>query len=318
MHLKDLLLSLKNKPFQAKGICAVHFLREGLTFATIDWDDQKKPVVKECDFIQTSFDPLEILRALSSLVKKYSLQGYLCNWVLQPKDYSLISIPDLPVAAEELSNALKFHIKDQIDFSVTDAVVDYFKVPYLSKAQNEELIYVVVARKNYLDLVAKLIVESGLTLNVIDIPEFAVRNVAELFAQKGEGVAIIESNSNGSRLTIMSDGFVYLVRKIDVELNKTQSGDEFHVFVTEIQRSCDYYENGLGQMPVSKFLLISPDLSLASKLRESLGVSVEPLNVNDKLPAPSGVEPEQLQQCLYAIGGALRGNEKGSQWKSNR
>lgn len=322
MRLTDLWTSLKsksfNKPFQAKGTCAINFLREGIAFAEVEVDQEGKPLIKHCEFVQTAFDSIEILRALSSLVKKYGLYGYSCNWVLQPKDYDLISIPDLPVASDELTNALKFHIKDQVDFPVTDAVIDYFKVPYLSKSQNEDLIYVVVARKNYIDLVAKLIVESGLYLSIIDIPEFAVRNVAELFSQSGEGVGIIEASTNGSRLTIMSDGFVYLMRKIDVELNKTQSGDELNVFATEIQRSCDYYENGLGKAPVVKFLLLSPDDSLASKLMENLGVPVEYMNVTEKLSAPSDIEPERLQQCMYAIGGALRTGGKGGPWKSNK
>lgn len=314
MHLMDLLSNFKRKAVQPKGACAVNFVREGLAFAQVEWDAQKKPVVKICDFVQTAFDPLEILRALSSLVKKYDCQGFLCNWVLQAKDYNLISIPNLPVAAEELSGALKFHIKDQVDFPITDAVFDYFKVPYLSKTQNEELIYVAVARKNYIDLVAKLIVEAGLTLSVIEIPEFAMRNLAELFADKSQGVGIIETAaSSGAKLIIMRDGFVYLVRKIEVEFHKSQNNEELHMFITEIQRSCDYYENGLGQAPLTKFLLISPDVSLAEKLTQGLGVPVEMLDVNSKLPALSSIDTGKLQQCMYAIGGALRQDEVGDE-----
>lgn len=308
MHLRDLFAAFNKKSVLSNGICAINFVREGLTFAQLEWDAQKNPVVKTCDFIQTAFDPLEILRSLSGLVKKNNCQGFHCNWVLQSKDYNLISIPNLPVAAEEMGTALKFHIKDQIDFPITDAVIDYFKVPYLSKSQNEELIYVVVARKNYLDLVAKLIVESGLHLSVIEIPEFSMRNIAELFAEKDQGVGIIEASSAGTKLIIMRNGFVYLVRKIEVELHKSQSGDELQVFITEIQRSCDYYENGLGQAPVSKFLLISSDVMLASKLTQGLGFPVESLDISSKLGS-SAIAPERLQQCLYAIGGALRQEE---------
>jgi len=310
MHLMDLVTAVTKKAVQPKGICAINFVREGLTFALIERDVQKKPRVKTCDFIQAAFEPLEILRALSTMVKKYDCQGFLCNWVLQAKDYNLISIPNLPVSAEELPMALKFNIKDQIDFPVTEAVIDYFKVPYLSKAQNEELIYVAVARKNYLDLVAKLIVEAGLVLNVIEIPEFALRNIAELFAEKGQSIGIIETNgSSGAKLIIMRDSFVYLVRKIDIELHKSQSNEELHVFITEIQRSCDYYENGLGQAPLTKFLLLSADASLPTQLMQGLGFPVELLDISSKLAAPPTVDAGRLQQCLYAIGGALRQEE---------
>ncbi len=312
MQLKDLLLPFKAKKIQPQGTFSIHFVKEGITYAEIEWI-AKKPVIKRCGLIQTTFGPVEILRELSSLVKKYAYHGYVCNWVLQPKDYNLISIPDLPVSSDELSTALKFHIKDQIDFPVMEAVIDYFKVPYLTKAQNEELIYVVVARKNYIDLVAKLIVESELVLNVIDIPEFAVRNIAEFYAEPGDSIGVIECSSAGVRLSIMVDGFVYVVRKIDVDFNQTLSDDEFHIVVTEVQRSCDYYENGLGQKPVTQFLLVSPDGSLASKLTDRLSVPVEYINISNKLESTADLTPEKLQQCLYAIGGGLRREEKGVQ-----
>jgi len=82
--------------------------------------------------------------------------------------------------------------------------------------------------------------------------------------------------------------------------------------MTEIQRSCDYYENGLGQAPVSKFLLISPEVALASQLTEGLGFPVESMDIASKVNAP-GCTPEKLQQCLYALGGALRQEEVGNE-----
>lgn len=313
MRVTDLLSVFHKKSLQYKGTCAISFVREGLTFVQIERDGQKNPVVKTCDFIQTSFDPTEILRALSGVVRKYHCEGFRCHWVLQSKDYNLISIPNLPVSAEELPTALRWHIKDQIDFPVTDAAIDYFKVPYLSKTQNEELIYVIVARKNYLEMLSKIIIETKLNLDVIEIPEFSLRNLAELFAEKGQGIGIIEIQATGgAKLIIMRDGFVYLVRKIEVELHKTHSDEELHVFMTEIQRSCDYYENGLGQAPVSQFLLISPDMSLAAQLTDGLGFPVESMDIASKLNAP-GFAPEKLQQCLYAIGGALRQDEVGNE-----
>ncbi|HEV2614612.1 MAG TPA: hypothetical protein VGV92_07885 [Gammaproteobacteria bacterium] len=313
MRVTDLLAVFQKKSHLQKGACAISFTREGLTFVQVDRDEQKNPIVKTCDFIQTSFDPMDIMRSLSNLVRKNNCEGFRCHWVLQAKDYSLISIPNLPVSAEELPTALRWHIKDQIDFPITDAAIDYFKVPYLSKTQNEELIYVIVARKNYLEMFSKVIIETKLDLDVIEIPEFSMRNLAELFVEKGQGVGIIEVQvTGGAKLIIMRDGFVYLVRKIEVELHKTHSDEELHVFMTEIQRSCDYYENGLGQTPVSKFLLISPDVSLATQLTEGLGFPVEPMDIASKLNAP-GLAPEKLQQCLYAIGGALRQDEVGNE-----
>jgi hypothetical protein len=81
------------------------------------------------------------------------------------------------------------------------------------------------------------------------------------------------------------------------------------MFITEIQRSCDYYENGLGQAPLSKFLLISPDTSLAGQLSQGLGLPVESMELSSKLMAPHTTESGRLQQCFYAIGGALRQDE---------
>lgn len=291
---------------QRSEICSINLVREGLVFVQITWDAQKKPELKFCEFIPISFDPDKIQQTLASIVKKNNFQGFPCNWVLQTKDYELVSIPNLPVPAQELLSALRWHVKDQISFPAAEAAIDYFKVPCLSKTQKDELIYVIVARKNYLELMSKVIVESGLSLNVIEIPEFAVRNVAELFADKNAGIGIIEIHPLGVRFTIMQDGFVFLVRRVDITLPQVpQETDDISVLVTEVQRSCDYYENGLGQSPVAKFLLISPDPALATRLTTELGIPVEFLDLTTKLAVPEAMKPK-FQHCLYAVGGALR------------
>ena len=294
------------------GLCAVGFTKEGLAFARIEWvqqNGQKIPVLKACEYVLLLFDPEKILHTLMDIVKKNHSQGMPCHWVLQSKDYELISIPNLPVATEELSTALRWHIKDQIDFPITEAVLDYFKVPYLTKTQNEELIYVVVAKKNYLELISKIIVEAGLNLVSIEIPDLALRNAVELFSEKKQGIGILEINQTGAKLILMQDGYIYLIRQIEMELHKIQSAEELNVLASEIQRSCDYYENGLGQLPISKLVVISSNLSLGEQLSAELNMPVDALELSLKLTNPSGSDKDKIAHCLYAIGAALHVEE---------
>ena len=66
----------------------------------------------------------------------------------------------LPVEPQELVNALRFKIKDRIDFPVTEAAIDYFQVPEDTRTQKK--IYVVVTKTKLLQAMADLMSNSYL------------------------------------------------------------------------------------------------------------------------------------------------------------
>ena len=65
----------------------------------------------------------------------------------------------------------------------------------------------------------ELFEQSDLSLNAIDIPEFALRNVCDLFTDDDRGLAILLLLEQSGVLVIVRDGTLYLVRWLSLGMN---------------------------------------------------------------------------------------------------
>ena len=65
---------------------------------------------------------------LQKLVKKHDLDRFPCVSSMDLGDYNLLSVEPPEVPPAELSAALRWRVKDLIDFSIDDAVIDAFQV----------------------------------------------------------------------------------------------------------------------------------------------------------------------------------------------
>src|SRR6218665_2197177 len=74
-------------------------------------------------------DATELARGLRALGRVHPLRGMSLTGVLGRAQYRLVSteLDDLP--REEWSGAVRWRLKEQVDFSVDDAVVDVLGVP---------------------------------------------------------------------------------------------------------------------------------------------------------------------------------------------
>jgi MSHA biogenesis protein MshI len=279
------------------GLCGLQITHSGIAISYVLWKNGA-PTLVFCDFLPSTDAPELFLPMLTYYVKKNNLEGVRCSWILQSENYTLLPAGNLPVAKNEILPALRFYVKDRIDYPVSEASIEYFSVPAPKQSQvvKEDFIYAIVAKKEYLDKTANLINESGLNLNIIDIPELALRNIAALSPQEKnqKNMGIIDVGKSRTTLFLLQDSQIHFIRQIEWE---EKQGIE--KLSSEIHRSLDYYENELGHSSIQQFYLSPAYQIFSPALKENLSLDMYELDW-DKL---------KDKRCLVAVGGALRQEE---------
>ena len=290
---------------QADGVCVVRVTHErGQRPRVVAWERRalEKGVAEE--------------KLLQRLGADLQLKRARCTTLLDESEYSLLLTEAPDVKPEELRTALRWRVKDLIDFHINDATLDAFELPGAEGNKAREM-YAVAARNAAIRRRADAMQDAGINLEIIDIPEMAQRNLAALLPQDAQGVAVLSFANRGGLLTISRQGDLYLSRGLDVGLDLLQqSGDVTGYFdrvVLEVQRSLDYFESHFRQSPVQHLVLtpVGAQLpGLLDHLRNNLSVSVAVMNLAELVELGSGAPHELDGPCLFTLGAALRREEK--------
>jgi MSHA biogenesis protein MshI len=221
------------------------------------------------------------------------------------------------LSLDERRDAARWHIRELLEFPVEQAVVDVFDVaPFGS--DNKPLAYVVSARESQLRDRVEQLQEAELLPVAIDIPEFALRNLTDLFTDDDLGTAILLLQEQEGMLMIARDGVQYLTRKLTSgmeDLIPYADGDyealteQLDSIVLEVQRSFDYCESTFRLPMVSRLLVAQTGreiTAVTTYLNDYLSTRVEPFSFDNVLTVPEGSEQLELNRHLLAIGGALR------------
>ena len=242
--------------------------------------------------------------------------------VLNPDEYQLhlVESPDVPDS--ELREAVRWRIRDLIDFPVDEAAIDVFDMPQQAGARREtgKMMCVVVARNPVIAQKAAMVNRSGGELDVIDITDLALRNVLALTPADATGAALLYVEPAYSMILITGESALYLSRRIWIGGNELAAlagqdaqGSEFKrvadALALELLRSLEYYETHFSR-PGVEALYIAPlgaaDATLMSYLGQAIGVDVKGLDLNALLEVPEPMTNEQQARSLLAIGAALR------------
>ena len=263
--------------------------------------------------------------ALSKLVKSMKIEGKECSYVLNRKDYNLHLIEAPEVEASELRAAVRWKIKDLLDMKVEDAAIDVFQVP-TDAYRGRNMVYVVASLKSKIKGIVEMVNESGLEMAVIDIPELVMRNLSNRYIDDENGVAFMDLRRNGSTMNITRQGELYLSRRINTQLdpNIMQSIEWESLkdrLALEIQRSLDYYESQMGQIPINRIVIAQRQYdgaALAAELNDMLSAQVSVLSLTDHLNSTAQLTAESQQIGMAAIGATLRTNKKSDRSRKSK
>lgn len=259
---------------------------------------------------------------LEKLGKKVGANHDGCSHLLAAGEYQLLTLDALNVPQEELKAAVRWRLKDMLDFHVDDATVDVVAVPANDDAQARAAgMFAVVAHNQLIRQRQALFEEARLKLAVIDIPEMAQRNIAALLEPPERGLALLSFNDAGGLLTLSFAGELYLSRRLDISLSQLEQSDSaqqsaLHERISlEVQRSLDHFDRQYRHIALSK-LMLAPLGFAGSALQDSLATNlylpVEALDLDgvfDLSQVPLLREPAEQQRYFLALGAALRQEE---------
>ena len=235
--------------------------------------------------------------------------------MLDANEYSLLltEAPDVP--PDELRAAIRWRIKDLIDFHINDATLDVFDLPGEKAAGRARSMYAVAARSSAIQKRADMMSAAGINLDVIDIPEMAQRNLAALLPEDAKGVVLLSFTSGGGLITISKQSEIYLSRNIDIGLDMMASFQDtnelFDRIALEVQRSLDYYDSHFRQAPITTIALAPMPREvpgLVEYLKANLSASVITMDLTKLMECEAELKPE-LQSALPR--GAGRGAAAG-------
>lgn len=298
----------------SKGLCS---LRVGAHDATLLFTSNpfEKIEISLCkSFTYTTIN--ELVSALSSEIRINKLEGVSCSWMLDPPNYHLMLLEDLPVEENEFQSAIRWKIKNLLPFSIDDAVVDSFPMPVQKTLRPQKMIMVVVAQTSYLQSIIQPIQKCGLNINMIDIPELGLRNITAILEQTDRSTALIYAHGNMINLIITYQKQLYLTRRIDFEfdsnnVNSDENNKSIEKLALEIQRSFDYFQSQWRiSEPSSVYFASSKSPGVISKIIETLSnylvTPVNNLDIDLITVNTAHLSKEDRSRHLPLIGGLLR------------
>jgi len=312
--LKNLKLpgTARRKP----GFLCVNLWPDRVDVSRVVTSGQARPEISLCHSYSKEGD--DDAATLGRLRKELQLDRYHCTTLLRSGDYQVVQVDAPNVPEQEARSAVRWRIKDMIDYPVEAAVVDAWFVPQPAKATGRPpQMLAVAARNEVIAARVKPFHEADIPLEVIDIPELAQRNLARCLETEGRGLALLAIDDQSAMLTFTCGGELYQLRRIDVSIPSLadafpdQRAGLYDRLVLELQRSLDHFDRQFHHVAVAK-LVVTPVPGaddLGEHLAANLDVPVEVLYLSEIMDFPAVPdlhEPLRQAQCLPLIGAAMR------------
>lgn len=294
---------------QADGICVTRVTRTS----------HNKPKVQLAVFYP--FSQMEASALLSRIQKELQVKRYECSHLLSPGEYQILTVETPGVPQEELKTAVRWLLKDMLDYHVDDATIDVLDIPVDKNAPARKAMMYVVAARNQLIAQRQTLFDSvQIPLKVIDIPELAQRNIATLIAPADRGLALLSFNENGSLLTISFNGELYLSRRLDINLKQLGTADSelqhqlFEKITLELQRTFDHLDRQYHFISLARLVLAPATAEIAALsayLTDNLYIPVESLDLSSVFDLTPELQPIPQQLRFWmSLGAALRHEDK--------
>lgn len=310
-------MRLNTRSGAARQWCAV-ILRPGrVTLARMEAVAGKRPRLVAFDERAVADSPAEVLRVLR---REHRLDRLRCTTVLPQGEYSFQVVEAPAVPEVEMKTAVRWRLKDLIDYPPDEAVIDVMPLPQgLAAGRGASLIAIAAHRNRVADCI-RTFDEARLDLGAIDILETVQRNVAVHLAEGERAVALLVFGTGAGMLTVSAGGALLFARTFDLGLQQfTEAGNDpasqaalCDRVALEVQRSLDHFDRQFGGLPLST-MLIAPfpqAEALRVPLAENLYVPVAVADLGAALDfsaAPALSDPNIQGRHLRLIGAALRG-----------
>lgn len=273
--------------------------------------DGGKPRVVLADSFERGGDDVQTLRALR---KSLNLAARRCTTLLPAGRYQLLATDAVEGPVSEAREAIRWKIKDQVEFPVDNAAIDLLPIPTLGTSRQ---VFAAIAPESVVAPVVQNFQAAKVPLAAIDLPELAQRNLAALFEESGRALAMLAFGESDGLLTFTAGGELLVVRRVEISARQLMSADTarremlFERIGLDVQRSLDNFDRNFSVLPLSRLLVTAiPGVEgFVEYLRANLALPVASVNlesVMDLDEVPNLKDPMRQFQSLMALGAALR------------
>lgn len=228
--------------------------------------------------------PLSQDEPLEALVAARGLTGAPTRVVLGQDDYRVFQVERPAVEEQELAEAMRWKLGELLDYPASEAVIDTFPFPEDASRDRGPLVNVVCAHEARIRAVVDAVHGAGLSLECIDIAELALRNLLASGDHDERGAALVYLGPDNGQMVFCRGDTLYMARRLGVSLARLRDAatqeQTVQALALEIQRSLDYYESQLRQIPPSRIQLAGhPEaLPLAGMLNSEVTAQVVDLD----------------------------------------
>lgn len=241
--------------------------------------------------------------------------------VVDGDDYQVVQVEAPDVLPSEMRAAIRWRLRDAVNFNVDEAAVDVFEIPDPVRRTTAKMLFAVAARDSAIQRLAGTLKPVAKGFHAIDIPELCLRNLSALLPQDSKGVAMLALNERFAQLVITRQGVMYLTRRIDTarafnphDRDRKAEDIDAGALALELQRSLDYYESHYDQMPIGDLVIAPADeraRRLAGDLKNETSLRISVLDVRDLFIVHQSGEIVNDWSSLMALGAALRPDSDG-------
>jgi len=303
------MFSLKAR--SGRGTAAgITLSKEGLALAIVN-QSSISPVLEYCQYYPCPSAKQPAM--LAQLAKQYKLDHISCNLVLLPEEYQLLQADAPEVPKHELAAALRWQIKDLIDFHIDDAVIDHIDLPNKNTSGKAQLL-VVTSRQSTIQAHVDTLVTAGINLATIDIAVQATRNIIAQLDSTETSIGLLNLWDDIAKISVILNNDIYINRISSIGLQSLQFISEdnsssqaiLDSLALELQRTFDYYESHSRQAAITQLIIVSNDqaVSIEQQLQQRLGINCINLDMRDVITIKDDIKIDNKN--LVAIGGALR------------
>lgn len=256
--------------------------------------------------------------ALAQLRQGGKLDGR-CITLLGAGEYQFVAAeaPTLPdnAPAAELREAVRWKIKDMVEFPVAAAGVDAVRIP--AAAGRPPQVLAAAASHVVLKPLIEHFQQAKVSLGVVTLPEIAQGNIAHLFETPDRALALLVFDKRGGLLTLTNNGTLYATRRLDTSADDLANDKQLYErTVLDIQRSLDNFDRNFHHLTLERLLVLPvPGADdFIAHLKDNLYQPVEALDIAaglDISAAPMLAQPAALLDALPALGAALDADTPG-------
>lgn len=299
---------------QEPGWLAIRVDEDRVEAAHVRRETGGRPRVTVCDSWEKQGTDVDAVARLGGLL---NASAHRCTTVLPLGEYQILLAEPPAVPSEELKSAIRWRIKDMLDYPVDEATIDVLDIPSdPGGGSRGRAVFAVAAPNRVIEAKVRLFQQAKVPLSTIDVPETAQRNLATLYEAEGRGIAALSIGPLGGILTFSRGGELFMTRRIDIASRHLESEGEdryqlLERIVLELQRSLDNFEHQYHFVSLARLIVLplSQPAGVVEYLAQNLYLPVEAVDLGDVLDitaVPALRATAAQSRYLDLIGAALR------------